>query len=147
MYRNVYPDAPELLSVLYAQDGSPDNRFGFSLSIFRAGVSANFGYALGVGAPGANLAYVFTNNMIVDEWTQNSRLVSPYSSPSDTPALFGHSISVNENIVMVGSPGVGKNAGRAVSFIAVNRSSGDLKLQWSQQSVVRNVSFSDFEVS
>jgi hypothetical protein len=136
IYENAYPAAPALAALLYAADPAPYNQFGHSLSLFRAGAAANFGYVLGVGAPGVNGAYVFTHNPAASEWTQNSRLQAPLFSATDTDALFGSSISVYEDVVLVGSPGTGSNAGSAVSFLVQNMTGQSPRVGWSQQAVL-----------
>lgn len=139
IYSNDYPNAPIFADVISAEDPVQGNDFGISLSLFRAGAAANFGYVLGVGAPGVSCAYVFTNNPGVNEWTQNSRLVAPSSNPLDTPSLFGFSIAVDEDAVLVGSPGTAGNSGSVVAFLAQNMSGQNPPVQWSQQAVVSGI--------
>ncbi len=124
------------MKLLYASDAIANDQFGFSISLFRAGALANFGYVLGVGAPGSVATYVFINNPSNNIWTQNSRLTPPQSNPLDTPSLFGYSVSANEDILMVGSPGTSNNTGSVVSFVAVNQSNQVPRVRWSQQAVV-----------
>lgn len=136
MYQNAYPDSPIMVQILYAEDAVQYNSFGHSVSLFRAGASANYGYVLGVGAPGVDRAYIFTSNPDIGDWTQNSRLIAPVYNALDTDALFGSAVSVNEDVVIVGSPGTGGNAGSAVTFLAQNQSDQNPGVHWSQQAVV-----------
>lgn len=112
------------------------NEFGYSLSLYRAGAAANFGYVLVVGAPGANTAYVFTNNPTVNLWIQNSILTAPSSVSLDAASRFGQAVAVNEDIIMVGCPGSADSSGLVASFIAQNKSGQTPPVQWSQQAVV-----------
>jgi uncharacterized repeat protein (TIGR01451 family) len=93
---------------LVAPDADDDDRFGSSVSIS--------GETIVVGAPSASnstgSAYVFVRSGSV--WTMQQKVVAPDGGPNES---FGHSVSVDGDTVVVGTPFQTFQLGAAYVFV------------------------------
>lgn len=122
---------------LFASDAEALDDFGFSLSMFHVNSLGAYGYVIGAGAPGVNHAYVFVRSPTTNVWTENSMLLPPDSHSIDgASVLFGHSISVYEGLVAVGSPGYAQSSGSLTTFLVHNKTAEIPVVHWSQQAIL-----------
>ena len=103
---------------LVADDGTPDDRFGWSVSI--SGDTAVVGAPQASPVPGIAPGAVYVFVRAGTEWTQQAKLVPP--GPVDQH-LFGRSVAVSGDTLVVGAPwsrtSGGANAGSAYLFVRV----------------------------
>ena len=88
-------------------DGQTDGHFGFSVAV-------DGGTAV-VGAPGqdaeAGAAYVFVRDS--SGWGQRVKLTADGGAAGD---MFGHSVAIDEDTIVIGAPGVNNKTGTAYVF-------------------------------
>ncbi len=99
---------------LIASDGAAGDTFGWSVDL--NGDTAVIGRgAVGSDIPSSGSAYIFTRNA-QDVWTEQQKLIASDKSPED---LFGWSVAMNGNTIVVGAMGddtYGNNFGSAYVF-------------------------------
>ncbi|MCH8823801.1 MAG: FG-GAP repeat protein [Planctomycetes bacterium] len=122
-----------LLQKLLAPDGFEEARFGFSVSI-----SSNLAV---IGAPyqyynpsfrGA--AYAFDLNSVTQLWDYRSKLLSSATSYGDD--LFGVSVDICGDIVIVGARGVDANGEDSGAAYAFRKGVNEIDMLWLEQSVL-----------
>ncbi len=110
-------------AILYASNGTTNGCFGYAVSLDHDTVLVS-AWRDNNNGPDARCVYVFIHNGTT--WTQQTRL---HGSDSITDDNFGYSLSLNDNIALVGSPwddDNGQDTGSAYLFVRNGT-------QWTQQ--------------
>lgn len=132
------PDAWGQIKKLTASDGSAGDEFGFSVSL--SNDTALVGARLDDDAgPAGGSAYVFERNTTgrgepgVDEWGQVAKLTAVDGSADDE---FGHSVSINGDIALVGAPADDDGGSASGSAYVFYRNNGGADSWGQQQKIV-----------
>ncbi|AXG10858.1 hypothetical protein [Haloplanus rubicundus] len=112
---------------LIPDDGDSEDSFGDAVALSRetALIGAHYDEAPNGNTAGAGSAYVFSRNN--GEWTQQAKLIPADSGSGD---LFGTSVDIEEETVLIGAPGDGDGDNRTGSAYVFNRTDDD---EWTQE--------------